>query len=201
MGLIGEAVQELETAIEGSGCEDGAVVLRRSPDEILCQYEQGVCLEALYGGRSGEFVTSNPVEAVTKVSFLFDATLTNNTAKSAACAVLNVLSAFLCISRKVRACPSSAHPACLAELGEYLSDKRVFLAGVCPILARELGAGITQDPALADVLIINNEGVLSEEVAGIVALYRDRKKIICIGPSTAGVAGLTRIERFCPYGT
>jgi len=201
MGIIEESVQELEKVIEGSGCEDGAVVLRRNPGAANCQYERGVCIEALYGGRSGEFVTSDPVEATTKISFLFSATLANNTARSAACAVLNVVSAFLCLSRRVRACPASAHGACLADLKEYLGRRKVFLIGECPLLARELGPFMTQDPEDAAVLIINNEGLLGDRTYEVLARYTGSREILCIGPSTAGVAGLKRILRFCPYGT
>jgi hypothetical protein len=146
-------------------------------------------------------VTYDPVEATTKVSFLFDATLTNNTAKSAACAVLNVLSSFLCISRRVRACPVSEHQACLANLKERISGKRLFLLGECPVIAREFGSIITQDPAGAEILIINNQGVLNNDAAAIVEQFRDKKEIICLGPSTAGIAGFLRIGRFCPHGT
>lgn len=201
MGIIEDAVTELEKTIEGSGCEDSAVVLRRNPDAVNCQYEHGVCLEALYGGRSGEFVTGDPVEATTKISFLFGTILANNTAKSAACAVLNVIATFLCISRKVRACPSSAHSPCLEQLRERIGGRRVYLIGNCQVIAREFGAQITDDPASATVLIINNEGVLKDDVMEILATCGGHREIFCIGPSLSGVADLNHLERFCPYGT
>ncbi len=201
MGIIEDAVAQLEKTIEGTGCEDGAVTLRRNPDEVTCQYEHGVCIEALYGGRSGEFVTTDPVEATTKISFLFGASLSNNTAKSAACAVINVIAAFLCISRKVRACPPSAHPPCLLRLKEHIGGRQVFLVGDCPILRRELGAQVTDDPASAGVLIINNEGLLQDGTEEIFAATGRDREILCIGPSLSGVADLNCLERFCPYGT
>lgn len=200
MGIIEDAVTELEKTIEGSGCDDGAVTLRRNPGAVNCQFERGICLEALYGGRSGEFVTRDPVEAVTKINFLFGTKLPNNTAKSAACAVLNALAAFLCISRKVRACPASAHPACLEQLKRHIDGRQIFLMGDNPVLARDLGALITSNPATASILIINNEGVLRDDLQEILATCGDRE-ILCIGPSLSGVADLNHLERFCPYGT
>ena len=201
MGLIEDAVAELEATIEGSGCDDGTVTLRRNHDEVICQYERGVCLEAFYGGRSGEFVTHDPVEAITKISFLFGASLASPAAKSAACSVINAVAAFLCLSRNVRACPPSAHPPCLARLRERIGGRQVFLVGDCPVLARELRHQITGNPATADVIIINNEGVLQEDTQNILNNVRGTAEILAIGPSLSGVADLNRLERFCPYGT
>jgi len=201
MGIIEDTVAELEKTIEGSGCEEGAITLRRNHDAVNCRYEYGVCLEALYGGRSGEFVTTDPVEAVTKVSFLFGASLANATAKSAACAVLNVFSAFLCISRKVRACPSSAHSPCLELLKERIGGRKVFLIGDCAVLERELAAQIADSHASAAVILINNEGILRDDVSAILSTIGCEKEILCIGPSLSGVADLNHLERFCPFGT
>jgi len=201
MGLIEDSVRDLEAAIEGTGCEEGAVILRRSPGTVNCQYEHGVCLESLYGGRSGEFVTEDPVEATTKIAFLFDVSLETRKAKSAACAVLNVVTAFLCISRKVRACPASAHVPCLKSLKDTLNGRRIFLIGSSPAIEHEFSSMMTQDPGTADLLLIGNEGMLRDDAAAIISEFRGQKEILCIGPSTAGMAGLQKIERFCPYGT
>ena len=72
--------------------------------------------------------------------------------------------------------------------------------GDCPILCRELGAQITDNPASAGVLIINNEGLLQDGSPEIFVAGGSGREILCIGPSLSGVADLNRLERFCPYG-
>ncbi|OPY39029.1 MAG: hypothetical protein A4E35_00261 [Methanoregula sp. PtaU1.Bin051] len=201
MNIIEESVKKLEEAIHDTGCDDGAVTLRRNPDAVNCQYERGACMESCYGGRTGEFVTSDPVEATTKISFMFGAELTRPQAKSAACAILNVLTVFLCMSRGVRACQKPAHRPCLTELKEKITGKRVYSVEPIPVLGYELGSSVAPDPQSADIILINNEGLVNEQVSEIIREYRGKKEILCIGPSTSGVAGLERLERFCPYGT
>ena len=201
MNLIEESVQKLEEAICNTGCDDGAVVLRRNPGAVTCQYERGACMEACYVGRTGEFVTQDPIEATTKISFMFGAPLTTPQARGAACAILNVLTAFLCISRNVRACPPSSHAACLAELKQRLAGKRIYAVSPVPVLGYELDASFVHDPESADVILVNNEGLADDTISEIVMACRGKKEIVCLGPSTAGVAGLERLERFCPFGT
>jgi hypothetical protein len=201
MGIIEDSVKKMEGIIHDTGCEDGAVTLRRNPDAVNCQFERGVCMESCYGGRTGEFVTSDPVEATTRISFMFGTEFTSPTAKSAACAILNVLSAFLCLSRGVRACPGSSHKPCLAELKEKLAGKRVFCIEQVQLLDYELGSSVVADPRDADVILINNDGLLNERVTETIRTYFGKKEIVFIGPSTAGVAGVERMDRFCPYGT
>jgi len=201
MDIIEDSVKKLEEAIRDTGCDDGAVTLHRDPGAANCQYERGACVESCYGGRTGEFVTQDPVEATTKISFMFGTPLTSLKAKGAACAVLNVLASFLCLARGVRACPATAHSPCLAECKQLLSGKRVFIIGEIPALERELGAMVVKNPDQADIILINNEGLVAEGVLDIISTSRGRREIICIGPSTAGVAGLQQIMRFCPYGT
>jgi hypothetical protein len=57
------------------------------------------------------------------------------------------------------------------------------------------------DPDTADVVLINGEGIIAEETGTIIRNYNGTKRIICIGPSTAGVARLNQIEHWCPFGT
>jgi hypothetical protein len=201
MDLIEDSVKKLEDAIRHTGCEDGAVTLRRDPTAVTCQFERGVCIEASYGGRTGEFVTQHPVEATTKIAFMFGTSLQSPQAKGAACALLNVLSSFLCLARGIRACPGAAHTACLAECRQLLSGKRIFILGEIPLLEREPGLMVVKDPGQADIILIGNEGLITEGVFDIVSSSRGCREILCIGPSTAGVAGLQQIRRFCPYGT
>jgi hypothetical protein len=63
VSLIPEAVERLRSRIEGSGCEDGVVVLKQNPDASRCQYERGVTLEAHFGGGRGQVVTPHPASA------------------------------------------------------------------------------------------------------------------------------------------
>ena len=99
MSIIEESVHLLEEHVQGSGCEDGAVNLRVDPDSTKCPYEHGVCMVATFGGKSAEFVTSDPTRATTKISFMFGAKFENPRIRAAACAIINVLTGFLCINR------------------------------------------------------------------------------------------------------
>jgi len=116
MDIIGEAVKRLEDVVACGGCEDMGVRLDVEPDAETCQYERGACMTALFGGRIAEFVTDNPIRATTKISFMFGAPLDNPATRGAACAIINVTTAFFCISRVRRACPVASHGACLKEL-------------------------------------------------------------------------------------
>ena len=201
MDIIEESVKKLEEIIHDTGCDDGAVVLRRDAKTVTCQYERGVCIESLYGGRTGEFLTHDPVEATTKISFMFGTPLSNPKVKSAACAILNVLASFLCLARGVRACQEPSHTACLDELKRNLAGKRIYTVAPVPALENELSRSFVSDPASADVILVTGDGLLMESVSELLRAYRGKKEILCIGPSTSGVAALERLERFCPYGT
>lgn len=201
MGLIEETVKKMEDALLDTGCDDGAVILRRCTCGIPCQFERGACMEACYGGSTGEFTTFDPVEATTKISFMFGAPLTTPKMKSAACAILNVLTSFLCVARDVRACQKPSHAPCLQEMRQKLAQQRVFCIGSTPVLERELAQLLVADPHAADIILITGEGLLEDTVSEILHMYQGKKKILCIGPSTSGVAALERLDRFCPYGT
>lgn len=201
MDIIEESVKKMEEIIRDTGCDDGAVVLRRCIGSIPCQYERGVCIESCYGGRTGEFVSGEPVEATTKISFMFGASINGPKMKGAACAILNVLASFLCLSRGVRSCPVSSHHPCLTGLGRKTAGKRIYCVGPVPVVESEFARFLTADPASADVILINNDGLLAENVTDIIRTFRGRKEILLIGPSASGIAALERLERFCPYGT
>jgi hypothetical protein len=53
----------------------------------------------------------------------------------------------------------------------------------------------------ADVILINGEGIIEKSTGEIVRDYKETKRILCLGPSTAGVARLNQIELWCPFGT
>jgi uncharacterized protein (DUF4213/DUF364 family) len=54
---------------------------------------------------------------------------------------------------------------------------------------------------IADVILINGEGIIRHGTGDILQTYKDSKRILCIGPSAAGVARLNQIEIWCPFGT
>lgn len=201
MDIVTEAVKKLQGILLHSGCEEGGVVLRVNPDEVPCQYEKGACMEACFGGRTAEFVTFDPIRATTRVEFMFGAPLDSPATRGAACAIMNVMTAFLCLSRHIRACPASSHTACMQDLERWCGSKKVFCMGTMPSIERELGGSMISDPESADTILINGEGIIAPEAGGIIMKYRQEKTILLVGPSTAGIASLEKIERFCPYGT
>jgi hypothetical protein len=60
---------------------------------------------------------------------------------------------------------------------------------------------VAEDPESADIIVINGEGSIEPGTGNLIQKYEDNKKILLLGPSTAGIASLEKIERFCPYGT
>ena len=201
MDIVIDAVKKLQDTLRHSGCDDGPVVLRVDPDVVPCQYEKGACMEAGFGGRTGEFVTFDPVRATVKIEFMFGAPLDTPATRGAACAVLNVVTAFLCLSRGVRACPSSCHTACRQELTKKLQTTRVYSIGSVLPAIQETGGFIVDNPDIADCILVNNEGLIAEGTGDLIEKYRENKMVLLLGPSTAGIASLERLERFCPYGT
>jgi hypothetical protein len=202
MDIVIDAVKKLQDTLRHSGCDDGPVVLRVDPDVVPCQYEKGACMEAGFGGRTGEFVTFDPIRATTKIEFMFGAPLDTPATRGAACAVLNVVTAFLCLSRGVRACPMSCHTACRQELTARLrTTTRVYCIGSFPPAIQETGGFIVDNPDIADCILVNNEGLIAEGTGDLIEKYRENKMVLLLGPSTAGIASLERLERFCPYGT
>ncbi|MCX6691360.1 MAG: hypothetical protein NTW33_04725 [Methanoregula sp.] len=201
MDIVLDAVKKLQDILLHSGCEDGPVVPRVNPDTVPCQYEKGACMEVCFGGKTGEFVTYSPIRATTKVEFMFGAPLDSPAPRGAACAILNVVTAFLCLSRTVRACPASCHAACMQDLKRRTGTGRVFPVGSIPSLEHEMNQFIAEDPGSADIILINGEGTIEPGTGDIVSKYRETKTVILLGPSTAGIASLEKIERFCLYGT
>jgi hypothetical protein len=201
MDIVTDAVKKLEDTLRDSGCEDGPVVLQVDPDAVPCQYEKGACMEAAFGGRTGEFVTFDPLRATTKIGFMFGAPLDHPAHRGAACAILNVATAFLCLSRNIRACPASCHGACRQDLKTRLGPKRVYGIGPIPAIGQEVTRLIVDIPDPADLILINGEGLIATGTGDIIEQYREKKSVLLLGPSTAGVASLEKLERFCPYGT
>ena len=199
MGIIHEAVKKIEEIAKNTGCEDGNVVLRVNPDCVLCQYEKGACMEAVFGGRVAQFVTRDPVRATTRMGFMFGATLDSVSKRAAACAILNVITGFLCISRVMKSCPRECHAVCLNDLKGELAGKVIFCQDIPGPVAEKLGY-IVSDPEKADVLLINGAALVSDQGSTLIAKYAGSKRILFVAPSNAGVASLQDMEYWCPYG-
>lgn len=200
MGIIHDAVRKIEGITRNTGCEDGNIVLRVNPECVTCQYEKGACMEAVFGGRVAEFVTRDPVRATTRLGFMFGASLDTPSKRAAACAILNVMCGFLCISRVLKSCPRECHRDCLNALQEELSGKTVYCQDIPDPVAEKLGHTVS-DPEQADVLLMNGTALVSGEGSALVEKYSGSKRILLVAPSNAGVASLeAHLEYWCPHG-
>ena len=155
---------------------------------------------ATFGGKSAEFVTSDPTRATTKLSFMFGATFENPRIRAAACAIINALTGFLCINRISHSCSPGCHQPCLAELKEKINGRTVSLIGSSPGLEMELKAFFVEKMEDAEVIVINGDGLVSDVAVRSITCPYPGKEIFFIGPSTSGVAGMKKIQHWCPYG-
>lgn len=201
MDLIIETVKKLERMIKDSGCDDGKIVLDVNADAVNCQFERGACMTALFGGRSAVFFTFDPFRAKTKVSFMFGAPLDTLPARGAATAIVNVIAGFFCLSRILHSCPESAHTECRRQLLLEMGGKRIFCVGSIPAIEPTFRSSIVSNLHDADVFLINGKGIIDPDTGDIIRLAKETKRVICLGPSTAGVARLNQIELWCPFGT
>ncbi len=201
MDILIDSVNKLETILAHSGCEEVGVILDVKPDAVNCQFDWGACMTASFGGRSAEFVTSDPIRAQTKISFMFGAPLDTPAVRSAACAMINVATGFFCLSRVLHACPGPKHADCMRELGMAIKGKRILCIGSMPAIENAFPSQIVTDHKYADLVLINAEGIIDTKLGDLITEIKDSKRIICIGPSTAGVSRLQQIEHWCPYGT
>jgi hypothetical protein len=201
MDILIDSVNKLETILEHSGCEEVGVLLDVKPDTVNCQFDRGACMTASFGGRSAEFVTSDPIRAQTKISFMFGAPLDTPSVRSAACAMINVATGFFCLSRVLHACPGSRHADCMKELSAVIQGKKILCVGSITAIENAFPSYIVTNDKDADLVLVNAEGIIDPGLGDLIAECKDTKRIICIGSSTAGVARLQQIEHWCPYGT
>ena len=201
MDILIDSVNKLETILQHSGCEEVGVLLDVNPDAVNCKFDWGACMTASFGGRSAEFVTSDPIRAQTKISFMFGAPLDTPSVRSAACAMINVATGFFCLSRVLHSCPGLRHADCIRELGTVIQGKKILCIGSIPAIDDTFRTYIVTNPKDADLILINSEGIIDAGVGDLIAEFKDTKRIICLGPSTAGVARLQQLEHWCPYGT
>jgi hypothetical protein len=89
----------------------------------------------------------------------------------------------------------------MGELGMAINGKRVLCIGRMPAFENASRTEIVTDPRNADLILINAEGIIDAGVGDLITEYKGTKRIVCLGPSTAGVARLQQIENWCPYGT
>ncbi len=200
MDLIIETVKKLETMTKDSGCEDSGVVLDVRTDTVNCQFERGACMTASFGGRSADFITYDPIRATTKISFMFGTPLTTPPVRSAAAAIVNVVAGFFCLSRILHPCPKSSHTECHRKLLHELGEKRIFCLGSMPAVDAAFRSTHVKNPQDADVILMNGEGIIEQGTGTTLLNYKDTKQILCLGPSTAGIARLNQLEHWCPFG-
>lgn len=200
MNPVVEAIGKLEEQLRESGCEDSVVRIDTLPGGNLCQYEKGACMIASFGGRSAEFVTFEPVRAATRISFMYGATLEKTAQRIAACAIINVITGFLCFSRKLHACAPEHHGSCAAELVRYCKGRQIFPIG--EIYHKEVlkNLSFVQDPDPADLFLVTGEGLVSPEGIALIERYHGKKPMLFVAPSTAGICSLLDIDHWCPFG-
>ncbi|MDD1696384.1 MAG: hypothetical protein LUQ54_05750 [Methanoregula sp.] len=201
MDLIIDTVKKLQTLLKESGCEDSGVDLDVRTNIVNCQFERGVCMTALFGGRSADFITWDPIRAKTKISFMFDAPLDTPSVRGAAAAIINVAAGFFCLSRILHSCPESSHKECQRQLLEELKGKKIFCGSGPEIETAFRGADVVTSPQDADVILITGKEIIEQGTGTMILNYKNTKRILCIGPSTAGIARLNQIEHWCPFGT
>ena len=127
MDIITESVKKIEALLEHGGCMDAGVLLDVDPDAVICQFERGASMSASFGGKSADFATYDPIRARTKVSFMFGAPLDTAPVRGAACAIINVVLGFLCMSRVLHSCPESCHVSCRDQMLQEIAGKSTLL--------------------------------------------------------------------------
>ena len=200
MTVMDEARDAFDRSVCGTGCDDGTVVLQRCPDAPLCQYQRGVCIEAVYGGRKAQVTSNFPVSATTRVSFLSGAVLNTPEKRTAAAAIMNVVMAFLCLTRTSRSCLPECYAPCRSYLEDELRGLRVFCSGFRHESTGMLDLDMVEDPGQAEVILVSGNGLFAGQGADILDRTRGTRRTVLVGPETAAVATLLEMEHWCPFG-
>jgi len=200
MDIIKDAVERLRTATHDSGLEDGDVAIRVNPSVVLCQYERGACMEAHFAESVAEFVTMDPTRAKTRLSFLFGGGFGTPRQRAAAGAIINAVTGFLLISRIRRACLPESHSPCLRDLSHVIGNAKIFPLGQIPKISEKFGNHVVDDPGAADLILVNGDAMISPEAEPVLGMWTGKKRVLFLGPSTAGTCSLLRCEHYCPYG-
>ncbi len=199
MDLVTDAVRRMEEVICGSGCQDSNVRIRRSPDADVCRYERGVPLVFEYGGVFIDVVTNYPLEATTRVNFLFGAQLDTPEKRTAACGIMNAVGRFLCLCRSGRACRPDDHDRCMGQLEEHLAGRKVAVIGRAPSLSGLAGVAYVDTPGEADIILVAGDGLFREESVRVADACRGETPLLFVGPTTAGCASFLGVDHWCPY--
>jgi hypothetical protein len=186
MRILTEAVETLRGMLEGSGLEEGIVALKRSPDAPRCQYERGVCITAHFGGGHGQVMTHAPLQASTRISCMYGASLQSAEERSAALAIINAASGFLTVSRKLHACQMEEYAACLSKLREMLGDSRIALIGDAAVLPHELRSHLVPAPEGAEVILVVSDGIIASSTTKLTDRWIGKKKDDIFGPFLLG---------------
>jgi len=200
MTIVHEAIKNLESIAKGSGCEDGNVALSVNYDAHTCQYPKGVSMEACFGGRRGQFLTSSPTRAATRVSFMFGAGLGDIRQRAAAITIINAVMSFFCLARKTYSCTPDHRTPCLQQLKQELSGLVIYPVGPLFAIEREFAGQIAESAASADVIVVGGDGLVTEAGLATIDEFRGKKRIVFLGPSASGVCALLNLEHWCPYG-
>ncbi|MDD1719327.1 MAG: hypothetical protein LUQ25_04645, partial [Methanoregulaceae archaeon] len=102
--------------------------------------------------------------------------------------------------RKLRACSPEMHSACLEGLQRTIGESDVYIVGKNPQAALALGDRVSDDPAVCRTILVIGDGMTTDDGSALIAEELDRKRILFVGPSTAGPCSLTGWEHWCPYG-
>jgi hypothetical protein len=183
MTLLLDAVVLLEETIQGSGCEDGVASLKRRPDAPRCQYERGASLEASFGGRTTHIMTGSPVQTETRLSSLFGRALPSPEERTAALGIVNAVTGFLCLSRRLHACDPASFGPCLKGLRDEIGERRIFTPVEIPVLSRELASLVTGSASDADILMLTGETLVQEKDDGL-REQAAKGEMLLLGPST-----------------
>jgi hypothetical protein len=114
---------------------------------------------------------------------------------------VNVVAGFFCLSRILHSCPGSSHRDCQRLLIDELGGKKIFCCGSIPEIEPAFGGSIVTTPHDAEIILINGEGIIEQGAGTMLMDYNGTKRVLCLGPSTAGIARLNHLEHWCPFGT
>jgi len=195
---IHKAVEKLKETIETLGIDDCDLIFRHLPENEHCQFASGEVMSIEFGGRVAECTTPNPFTAKMKLENLFDAPLKTEKTKAAAMGALNVVTAFLMLTRKTKTCNSVFAEDCINELASFCNGKKVHIIGLNNKIITEKSENIEN----ADLILINGEAFLDDKkLEEIEKAIETKKDIRLIGPNCHGLAALLHIPVWCPYST
>lgn len=199
MSSVTDAVEQMEKVTRGTGCHDCNVKIERQPDAPACRYERGVNLKVAFGGAAADVVTQYPIETVTRIPFMFGSLLETPEKRTAACGIMGVVARFLCLCRRAQACGPEDHDQCFENFRSVFEGERIYVNGDLPDLVRLLGKSVVSSPEEADVIVVGGDGLFAADSLAVADQYRGKKRMVFIGPSTAGVATFLDEEHWCPF--